>query len=384
MIDEKALTTLSPLAVMPVMEVAQAIARRQAVAKLVKTTGFWVDGTDSGTIPGTDKPTLLKPGAEKLCSFFGLSPKFLLTECIEDWTGAEHGGEALFYYQYTCQLWRGDLFVAEAGGSCNSWESKYRYRWVDESDVPEGMDKSMLKKRGGKVSEFKFSVDKAETAGKYGKPSSYWQRFKDAIANDTATTGKRETRNGKTYETWEIDCTVYRIPNDDVTSQVNTVQKMAQKRALVAVALLAINASEFFTQDLEDFSDGPVVNGTARVVESETEQAKAPAAQDGSSARPQGRGLTPDEQAKGKRDPDASRLNALRRRVMGALAEMSKLYDLVESTDDLYAAWKKQRWHVDHLAEIQAEPRAVLDSISSWAQEYADRKRAPAAQEAAA
>jgi hypothetical protein len=30
---------------------------------------------------------------------------------------------------------------------------------------------------------------------------------------------------------------------------VNTIQKMAQKRALVAATLLAVNASEFFTQD---------------------------------------------------------------------------------------------------------------------------------------
>jgi hypothetical protein len=33
---------------------------------------------------------------------------------------------------------------------------------------------------------------------------------------------------------------------------VNTVKKMAQKRALVCATLLAVNASEFFTQDLED------------------------------------------------------------------------------------------------------------------------------------
>jgi hypothetical protein len=33
---------------------------------------------------------------------------------------------------------------------------------------------------------------------------------------------------------------------------VNTIQKMAQKRALVAATLLATSASEFFTQDVED------------------------------------------------------------------------------------------------------------------------------------
>jgi hypothetical protein len=33
---------------------------------------------------------------------------------------------------------------------------------------------------------------------------------------------------------------------------VNTIQKMAQKRALIAATLLAVNGSEFFTQDIED------------------------------------------------------------------------------------------------------------------------------------
>jgi hypothetical protein len=33
---------------------------------------------------------------------------------------------------------------------------------------------------------------------------------------------------------------------------VNTIQKMAQKRALVAATLISTSASEFFTQDVED------------------------------------------------------------------------------------------------------------------------------------
>jgi hypothetical protein len=97
-------------------------------------------------------------------------------------------------------------------------------------------------------------VDKAETSGKYGKPPEYWQQFKDAIENKTAKAIKRKTRAGKEYDAWEIDTTVYRVPNEDVFSQVNTVQKMAQKRALVAATMLAVNASEYYTQDLEDLT----------------------------------------------------------------------------------------------------------------------------------
>jgi hypothetical protein len=50
---------------------------------------------------------------------------------------------------------------------------------------------------------------------------------------------------------------VGRVPNPDIADQVNTIQKMAQKRALVGVCLLAVNASEFFTQDVEDMMIGP-------------------------------------------------------------------------------------------------------------------------------
>ena len=45
---------------------------------------------------------------------------------------------------------------------------------------------------------------------------------------------------------------LYRNPNPDGADVVNTIQKMAQKRALVAATLIATSASEFFTQDVED------------------------------------------------------------------------------------------------------------------------------------
>ena len=43
-----------------------------------------------------------------------------------------------------------------------------------------------------------------------------------------------------------------RVFNPDIADQVNTIQKMSQKRSLVGAVLLAVNASEFFTQDVED------------------------------------------------------------------------------------------------------------------------------------
>jgi hypothetical protein len=60
---------------------------------------------------------------------------------------------------------------------------------------------------------------------------------------------------------------------------VNTIQKMAQKRALIAATLLAVNASEFFTQDLEEFASNstPVVTSATTETDSRRE-AHAPSA----------------------------------------------------------------------------------------------------------
>jgi len=235
---------------MPVLTTGLAVQRFGTLVNFVKQV--MREGVDYGTIPGTPKPTLLKPGAEKLTTLFGLSVKFQEIKVVEDWSGEGHGGEPFFFYHYQCQLYRGALLIAEADGSCNSRESKYRYRWVNERDVPAGMDKAKLAKRGGSISEFDFAIDKAETGGQYGKPAEYWSAFKIAIENGTARRTSRKTKTGKSMDAWEIDSTVYRVPNEDLPSQVNSIMKMAQKRAYVAATLIGCNASEFFTQDIED------------------------------------------------------------------------------------------------------------------------------------
>jgi LAGLIDADG-like domain len=111
---------------MPAMSIELAVERYNTITEFVSRV--LRRDVDYGMIPGTDKLTLLKPGAEKLTTFFGLSTRFQLLERIEDWTGEDHAGEPFFYYLYRCQLYRGDLLVAEADGSCNSRETKYRYR----------------------------------------------------------------------------------------------------------------------------------------------------------------------------------------------------------------------------------------------------------------
>jgi hypothetical protein len=238
---------------LPAMSMEVALARRSAIVEF--TRRIMVKDQDFGEIPGTHKPTLLKPGAEKLCNFFGLEPEFTPIAEDIDWTGAQHGGEVFCYARYRCRLLREGRVVGVGEGSCNSFEAKYRYRWVAEEQVPNHLDRTRLPKRGSRrtLCEFDFAIARAETTGNYGKPAEHWQKFRDAIGNGTARSVDKLTRAGSAVA-WELDVDMasYRIPNPDVADVVNTIQKMAQKRALVAATLIATSASEFFTQDVED------------------------------------------------------------------------------------------------------------------------------------
>jgi hypothetical protein len=243
---------------MPLMTVEQAISRKTMLNQFISDVlKEGIDG-DYGKIPGTAKPTLLKPGAEKLCSIFGLSPRYVSDETVEDFTGEHHGGEPFFYYRYRCQLYKGDRFLGEAIGSSNSWEEKHRWRWVKEADVPSTYSQDEmddLPQRQGIVSEFSFAVDKAETSGPYGKPAEYWANWQRAIQDGEARHVQKTTSKGKKLDAWEMGGTLYRIPNPGAADCVNTCQKIGQKRALVAAVLVVTNCSDAFTQDVEDATD---------------------------------------------------------------------------------------------------------------------------------
>src|SRR6516162_3362693 len=71
---------------MPVLDLQSAMRRRAFIIEVTKN--LMVEGVDYGTIPGTgSKPTLLKPGAERLCTLFGLSPRIAEMTAEEDWDG---------------------------------------------------------------------------------------------------------------------------------------------------------------------------------------------------------------------------------------------------------------------------------------------------------
>ena len=74
---------------MPALSIQEVAERRNAVVEFTRTAMH--EGVDFGVIPNTNKPTLLKPGAEKLCTLFGLAPTFETLDDIKDWTGLVHG-----------------------------------------------------------------------------------------------------------------------------------------------------------------------------------------------------------------------------------------------------------------------------------------------------
>jgi hypothetical protein len=166
-----------------------------------------IPGHDFGTIPGTHKPTLLKPGAEKIAKLLGLADEYDILDRQERWDSAN----PFFRYLVKCRLvnFHTRQTVSEGLGECNSMESKYRWRWVWPDEVPENVVKAKLLKK-----EFK---------------------------------GRRGQK-----------LTQYRMENEDIFSQVNTLLKMAKKRALVDAALSAGRLSDLFTQDIEDMREGSI------------------------------------------------------------------------------------------------------------------------------
>lgn len=154
---------------------------------------------DYGIIPGTNKPTLLKPGAEKILMMFGLTTEYQFLDRTENFE------KGFFAYTLKCTISKGGQKITEGVGQANTMEGKYRYRWVSEKDIPEGMAK--------------------------------------------------ETLQFKTYNGQYGDYNKYKIENDDPFTLANTVLKMAKKRAQVDAVLTVASLSEVFTQDIEDMKE---------------------------------------------------------------------------------------------------------------------------------
>lgn len=187
---------------------AMVMSPEEAKSRLIALHNFMntvmVLNQDYGKIPGAgEKPTLLQPGAQKLAELYGLAHRFEEVEVVRDWD------RMFFYFEYRTVLTsrRDGSFVGEGLGSCNSRESKYAYRWAFESDLPAGVDPAKLEKR--------------------------------------IVTSRKSGSFGKQYP-------MFKVPNQDLASVVNTLQKMAAKRSYIHAVIAATRSSGIFTQDVED------------------------------------------------------------------------------------------------------------------------------------
>ena len=155
-----------------------------------------VKNVDYGKVPGIKKPFLMLPGAEKILSRYYVYPEFefLSDGKLEDWD------KGLFCFEVKCILRsiRTGGRVGEGVGSCNSWEEKYRYIWVQKEAIGN-----------------RKPIEQRERSGRYGK----WIEYK--------------------------------IKREDMATLHNTILKIAKKRAMVNAASILGNASGLFNQDID-------------------------------------------------------------------------------------------------------------------------------------
>jgi hypothetical protein len=154
-----------------------------------------------GVIPGTDKDTLLLPGAQKICVLFNLAPKIDKEETKDMGNGHREISMTVGLYGK-----KNGEFWGEGTGSCSTMESKYRYR-SEAADMPD----------------------------------DYWQnkgKYPDLIV-----------KKGK--DGWYAR---RRVANPDIADVWNTVRKMCYKRALVSATITAAGIADIFNQDLDDMN----------------------------------------------------------------------------------------------------------------------------------
>jgi hypothetical protein len=153
--------------------------------------------THYGTIPGTPKPTLYKPGAEVLCVTFRIAQEYQITD-LSDALTARFRVICVGRHQVS------GIVLGEGVGECSSGEEKYKWRGAvctEEFDLtPEHMRRLKFAKWNGRV-EKKIQV------------------------------------------------------RTEAADLSNTVLKMACKRAMIAMTLNVTAASDIFTQDIEDLPE---------------------------------------------------------------------------------------------------------------------------------
>lgn len=205
--NEMTINPISLIQEVDVKLVSETLTKVKSLQATLKS--ILVDKHDYGTIPGCgDKPTLLKPGAEKILMALGITSSYELIEHTENFEG-----KGFFAYTVKCLLFKNNAKITEGLGHANSKEKKWAFESVYEKDLPEGTDKSLLKKK------------------------------------------TINSKNGS-FVKYEVEA--------DVNSKANTILKMAKKRAQIDAVLTVASLSEIFTQDFDDLE--PIEEPTTQPV----------------------------------------------------------------------------------------------------------------------
>ncbi len=135
--------------VRPIAQPTDLIAYHEEVTQLIQRA--LTKGVDYDAIPGTgDKPSLLKPGAERLNLAFGAAPEYEIvekeidhdrevrwTKRKKEWNNRFKGDKTfswkmeegisigLYRYVIRCRIKRAGRLLAECIGTCSTLESKY-------------------------------------------------------------------------------------------------------------------------------------------------------------------------------------------------------------------------------------------------------------------
>lgn len=155
------------------------------------------DGVHYGKIQGCgDKPTLLKPGSEKILSTFGIAVRPI----VDDLSTSDK-----VHYRVSTEGYRNGVLVGTGIGECSSDEEKYKWRKITCEQEWEA------------TSEDRRRV-------KWFKPY-----------------------NKEAYSVKQV--------RTEIADVANTVLKMAKKRSQIDLTLTATAASDIFTQDIEDLPE---------------------------------------------------------------------------------------------------------------------------------
>jgi hypothetical protein len=213
-------------------------AQRTAIRELMQA--HMKEGVHFLTIPGTDKPTLTKPGSELILSMFHIAAEPI----VEDLSTPDEMRYRVFIQLTEMGTGR---FLGKGVGEASSMETKYAWRKMvcqEEFDETPADRKRVIWKTG------------------YGKNPSYRLSQVRTEMSDVA----------------------------------NTILKMSKKRAQIDATLTATAASDLFMQDAQevidaglDLSDegGPATTETPRTTTLQPKQQAAPAAQGQQTPAPQ-------------------------------------------------------------------------------------------------